>query len=95
VVIGTELTVNFDEETVAGLAGCNNYNGDYSADGENINFGPLAATRKFCSDPEGVIEQESEFLATLEGASSYEIQGARMDIYFEDGARAMTLERIN
>ncbi len=41
VIIGTELTVNFDEETVAGLAGCNNYNGGYEVDGQAINFGPF------------------------------------------------------
>jgi heat shock protein HslJ len=94
VIIGTELSVNFDEEAVAGLAGCNNYTGGYEVDGENISFGPLATTRKFCSDPEGTMEQESEFLAALEGATRFEIQGSRMDMYFEDGARAMTLEMI-
>jgi heat shock protein HslJ len=94
VIIGTELTVNFDEETVAGLAGCNNYNGGYEVDGQAINFGPLATTRKFCPDPEGTMDQESEFLAALENAARYEIEGDRMDMYFEDGARAMTLERM-
>ncbi len=95
VIIGTELDVNFDEESVSGLAGCNNYNGGYEVDGENISFGPLATTRKFCSDPEGTMEQETEFLAALEGATRFEIQGDRMDMYFEDGARALSLEIIN
>jgi heat shock protein HslJ len=94
VIIGTELTLNFDEETVAGLAGCNNYNGGYEVDGQKINFGPLATTRKFCSDPEGTMDQESEFLAALENAARYEIEGDQMDVFFEDGARAMTLERM-
>lgn len=94
VIIGTELTVNFDEEMVSGLAGCNNYNGGYETEGEAINIGPLATTRKFCSEPEGTMDQESEFLAALEGSTRYEIVGQRMDMFLEDGARAMTLERI-
>lgn len=94
VIIGTELTVAFEDENLGGLAGCNNYTGSYEVDGDAISIGPLGVTRKFCSDPEGIMEQESEFLAALEGASTYEIQGDRMDMYFEDGARALTLEMI-
>ena len=94
VIIGTELTVDFDVEAVAGLAGCNNYMGSYEVDGETISFSPLATTRKFCSDPEGIMEQESEFLAALGGAATFEVQGNRMDMYFEDGARAVVLEIV-
>ncbi|HET6444162.1 MAG TPA: META domain-containing protein [candidate division Zixibacteria bacterium] len=94
VIIGTELTVDFDVEAVAGLAGCNNYTGSYEVDGETISFGPLATTRKFCSDPEGIMEQESEFLAALGGTATFEVQGNRMDMYFEDGARAVVLEIV-
>ena len=93
-IIDTELNVNFEDTAVAGLAGCNNYNGSYQVEGQAISIGPLATTRKFCSDPEGVMEQENEFLAALQGAVRFEVQGDQMDMYFEDGARAVVLNLI-
>jgi len=94
VIIGTELNVNFEDDAVAGLAGCNNYNGSYEVEGQAIRIGPLATTRKSCSDPEGIMEQETEFLAALQGAVRFEALGDQMDMYFEDGARAVVLHLI-
>jgi heat shock protein HslJ len=94
VIIGTELNVNFEDDAVAGLAGCNNYNGSYEVDGEAIRIGPLATTRKACSDPEGIMEQETEFLAALQGVIRFEALGDQMDMYFEDGARAVVLHLV-
>lgn len=91
---GTALNISFDAETAAGLAGCNNFTGSYEVDGENISFGPQATTRKFCPDPEGIMEQETEFLAALQGVVRFEVQGDQMDMYFEDGARAMVLNLV-
>ena len=72
VIIATEITANFGEDgTLSGSAGCNNYNATYEVDGDNISIGPAAATRMFCPEPKGIMEQEVQYLTGLETASTY------------------------
>jgi heat shock protein HslJ len=92
VVIGTELTALFGEDgTMSGSAGCNNYHASYSVDdagaaeGE-ISIGPAASTRMFCGEPEGTMEQEAEYLAALEMADTYSIQGDRLQLRTAEGS---------
>ncbi len=62
----------FEEGTVAGGAGCNNYTGGYETDGGSITIGPLAATRMFC---EGAMDQETAYFVLLEQVDSYKVSG--------------------
>ena len=79
VIISTELTAVFDEEgQLSGSAGCNNYSAAFEVDGEMINIGPAITTRMACSDPEGIMEQEMEYLAALGMASSYQFEDDRL-----------------
>ncbi|MFN2253943.1 MAG: META domain-containing protein, partial [Candidatus Promineifilaceae bacterium] len=88
VLDGTEMTAVFAEVgIVGGSAGCNNYRASFEADETNITIGPAAVTRKMCAEPEGIMEQEALYLAAMETAATYEIQGPRMDLYDADGAR--------
>ena len=41
-------------------------------------------------EPEGIMEQESLYLAALEMAANYEMDGLRMDMYDENGSRVAT-----
>ena len=67
VLNGTELTMEFSADgRVAGSAGCNRYTGSFKQDGKSLSFGPAAATRRLCVEPEGVMEQEQQFLKALE-----------------------------
>ena len=91
VVIDTEMNALFTEiGLVGGSAGCNDYRASYEADDSNISIGPAAVTRKMCAEPEGIMEQESLYLAALETAATYEIDGPRMDLYDENGSRVAT-----
>ena len=95
VIIGSEISAEFGEDgQLTGSAGCNNYNASYEVDGENIKIGPAAAMRKFCPEPEGVMEQEAEYLAALETAARYEIENDRMDMYTEEGSRVGTFTKM-
>lgn len=61
-----------DETWVTGSAGCNGFTGSYVRRGENgIRIGPVAATRKFCTQPEGVMQQEARVLHLLGEANAY------------------------
>jgi len=92
-IIGTQMTMNFDAEGgVNGSAGCNNYFGSYEAGSELLTFGPMASTEMFCTEPEGIMEQEAEFLAALATVSTYNIDGARMNMRDESGATAVNLQ---
>jgi heat shock protein HslJ len=95
VVIDTEMTALFDENgLVSGSAGCNNYRASFEADDTTISIGPAASTRKMCAEPEGIMEQEALYLAALEMAATYEIDGSRMDLYDEEGARVVQFEAV-
>ncbi len=91
VIIGTEITANFGEDgTLSGSAGCNNYTATYKVNGDNISIGPAAATRMFCPEPDGVMEQEVQYLAALETASTYLIEVDKMEMRTAEGALAAT-----
>ncbi len=95
VINGTAITALFAEGNASGSAGCNDYNASYELDGENITIAPAVTTRKFCEEPEGVMEQETEFLTALLSANTYQIDGQRLDMYFADGARALNAQDAN
>ena len=94
VIIGSRMTAIFDGEQVAGTSGCNNYFGSYQADGESINIGPLANTEMACMEPERVMEQEQLYLAALQTASTYRIDGDRLEMRTAEGALAVSLVAV-
>jgi heat shock protein HslJ len=62
----------FEDGTVTGGAGCNNYNGSYEVDGSSMAIGPLASTQMFC---EGAMDQEFAYLTLLGSVDSYKVSG--------------------
>lgn len=91
VLAGTEMTAVFSEDGgLSGLAGCNNFMSSYTLDGTSIAIQPPAATRKLCGEPQGIMEQETAYLAALSTAASYEIMGDELILYDAEGARAVT-----
>ena len=80
---GTTLTINFEDGTASGSAGCNSYSGEYQLDGENLTFGMIASTLMACLEP-GVMEQESAYLAFLQQVTSHTILDGFLYIYDED-----------
>lgn len=91
---GSTLTIAFSEDgKVSGSAGCNRYTGGHSVSGKTISIGRLAATRKLCADPEGVMEQEAQFLKALERATAVRIDGDRLELRAADGALLVSARR--
>ena len=89
VMLGTTITANFGADgNLTGNAGCNDYNGSYTVKGDQITIGPLASTRKFCNDPEGVMDQEARYLSALGTAATYRIDGNSLELRTKDGALA-------
>ncbi|MFC1935145.1 META domain-containing protein [Chloroflexota bacterium] len=83
VIQDTEITAEFvsSEGTVKGSASCNSYFGSYQLEGSKLSIpGPIGATEMYCAEPEGVMDQEQEYLATLQLAESYEMDGNELRI---------------
>ena len=94
VVEGTTLTASFSKDgSMSGNSGCNDFNGPYKIDGDQITIGPLASTMKMCSDPAGVMDQEAQYLAALQSAASYQIEGNVLQLRTKDDALAAMFNR--
>jgi len=80
---GTEVTAMFGADgNLTGTAGCNQYRTSFKVDGNNITIEPAATTRMLCSEPEGIMDQEAEFLRALESAATYKID--RQQLWLRD-----------
>ena len=94
VIIGTEITANFGGDgQLTGSAGCNNYVTKYRTEGNSITISSaVATTRKACPE-EGVTEQENAYLAALQTADTYKIEGTNMEMRTKDGAKVAGFQR--
>ena len=91
VVDDTAITATFDEGgQIAGNASCNEYSGPYATEDGAITIGPLAATERFC---EGLAEQEAQYLAALQSASTYRVQAGRLELRTAEGALTVAMTR--
>jgi heat shock protein HslJ len=87
VMLGTNLTAEFSKDGImSGNSGCNRYQGSYKINGNQISIGPLAATKKYCTEPAGAMDQESQYLAAFETAANYQIEGDRLQIRTQEDA---------
>jgi heat shock protein HslJ len=85
-ILDTTITAQFDGEGfLAGSAGCNRYRASFENDGDTMSIGPAASTRRLCAQPEGIMEQESAFLALLEDVATYSINGNKLDLKNAEG----------
>ena len=94
VLAGTRVSVSFGTDgELAGDAGCNQYFAPYKLDGQAMSVGVVATTRKFCAEPEGLMQQEALYLDALEATSAFRLSGDKLELRTADGALAATLNR--
>jgi heat shock protein HslJ len=87
ILAGSEITAVFDADgTLSGNAGCNDYSGKYEEEGEMLKIGPVGQTRKLSNHPEGIMEQEANYLQALEQVSKYRIDGKVLELRSERGS---------
>jgi heat shock protein HslJ len=84
---GSEITAVFGADgTLSGSAGCNHYRTTYVTQESAITIQAAATTRKTCPEPDGVMQQESEYLKALTTAATYAIQGQQLELRTADDA---------
>ncbi|MGW8225608.1 MAG: META domain-containing protein [Anaerolineales bacterium] len=75
---------------VAGSAGCNEYSAGYTLEQGELQIETPAATRKFC---ETGMDEETAYLAAIEGQHTYEILGDTLDLVTEAGTLTYIADR--
>lgn len=97
---GTEITLGFGDGTISGSGGCNQYDGTHAVDGpydeftegvrdENdgqaISVEVVSVTEIGCTEPSGVMDQESEYLKALESSARWLIARGNLLLRTGDG----------
>ena len=84
---GTEISLlfNSDEGSINGSAGCNSYGTAYEINGNKIIVYEIASTEMYCISPEGVMDQEREFLSLLGDTQSFEVDDKTLTIICSGG----------
>jgi heat shock protein HslJ len=93
-ILGAEIDAVFGTDgRVAGSAGCNNYSAPYRLEESGIAIGPVAATRRFCAEPPGVMEQEARYLEALQSATILRRDAENMQLRTAQDSLAVYLKR--
>lgn len=82
---GATITAAFAGGKLSGNAGCNSYTANYTLQNEALSISNLAVTEKACSDPQGVMEQEQQFLTNLTAATRLIQLGNILQLLNADG----------
>lgn len=85
---GSSITINFANGNLSGFSGCNSYNASYTTtlaagNSNSISLGPLTSTGALCS--EELMNQEQGYLASLQSASAYTINGTTLTLTTANG----------
>jgi heat shock protein HslJ len=91
-ILGSSITLKFEDGTVSGSAGCNRFTGGYEASDESLSIKPLATTRMACDAK--LMEQEQRFLAALQSATTWSVVRGMLDVHRADGERVLMANPI-
>ena len=83
----TTITLSFDGERLAGYGGCNQYGTAVKIKDDTFVFEEkhTASTEFYCVEPEGNVEQEKEYLSTLQSVVTYSRSDNRLEMKNENG----------
>jgi len=83
----TEITTEFDgsEARLAGSAGCNSYFTDYAVEGSDLTLSTLTWTERFCQGPEGVMDQEHNYLTALGSVNRFQVDDTVLWLFYSGG----------
>ena len=85
-----KLTAEFGADgALTGNGGCNNFNGTYVVDGSAITISDVASTMMGCE--QDVMDQEQEYLAALQRATTFTRSGDTLELRDGTGALQVSL----
>ncbi|HYH82493.1 MAG TPA: META domain-containing protein [Longimicrobium sp.] len=74
------LTFAADEPRASGNGGCNMFNGSFTQTDASLRLGPLASTRRACTD-DAANAQETAYLRALESTTRFTVSGDQLVLY--------------
>jgi heat shock protein HslJ len=94
-LLGADIIVNIDDANlISGNGGCNDFFASIQASTTgSIVVDGIGSTRRLCSTPSGVMEQEAEFFAALESAATFTVDGDFIELRNADDAIAVHMVR--
>jgi len=82
----TAIILKLTENEISGSSGCNLYYAQYTTQPKNrIEIDEVANTDMGCFEPVGILEQEEEYISTLQKATSYSLDGENLFIADKQG----------
>jgi heat shock protein HslJ len=90
----TEISAHFSEDgLLSGSAGCNGYSASYDVTNGSINVAGLVMTEIYCLEPEGLMDQETQYLVDLSDAAAYLLGDDLLAVLNPEGALILRFER--
>lgn len=85
------LSLNLQDNTVQGFAGCNNFNGNAVRDNNKISFPALATTRMMCPNA----DSENAYLKALDNVRSFDIKNNILTFYNQNDKKLITYSKMS
>ena len=93
-IAGTTITLEFDAAgRASGNSGCNTYSANYRVNGNALSIDKPSGTKMQCETPEGVMQQEQQYLSALQNAATFDIAGSTLTIRNASGAMQVVAQR--
>jgi len=91
----TTITIELRGNKIVGSAGCNSFGAEYSTQTRgDFTIHEIARNMEDCIEPEGIMEQEEQFIRTLGDVTSYRAEGDGLVFLDEQGNILMQYERM-
>ena len=78
-----DLTLQGSEPRASGFAGCNQFSGGYTLDGDQLSFGPTAMTMRACTEG---MDLERDFSIALRDTKGYRVEEGKLSLLDQEGA---------
>jgi heat shock protein HslJ len=91
IIAGTNITAVFASDgNLTGSAGCNNYFTRFRVEADGVTItSPIGTTLMFCSEPGGVMTQESTYLSILQNVTKYSTINNQLNLMDEGGKNTL------
>ena len=87
-VSGLKFSLNQEDQSIHGFAGCNSFFGKYQKEESRIEFINMASTEKYCQEP-FVMDTEFELLNAINETGSFRFENGILTLYSKDNLQVL------
>ena len=81
----TKATLTFEGDQIGGTASCNRYFGGVTIEDDSLTVGMVGSTEMWCGEPEGLMNQETDYLKALGSVARYSVENDKLTLFDADG----------